>query len=366
MAANSVIAEDSCFTEFTKFNMCKKARELSDGMANMLPMKISQNMAWESVASFGKTIQGQIRLGYTRKHLEEQYKKSGLPISQAKQAMEKSAHNICKQEDPAARAFIGLGGNFRYIYSFIDGEHFITIDINNCDENKKDKDYISYIKRLAAEGNSNAQFDLASAFYVGRGVPKDYAYAFKWFKKASEQGHTESQFNLAQMYRQGLAVSKNYKLAFKWFMRSAKEGYAKSQNSVAVMYGKGLGVSKNHKLAFEWYKKAAAQGHPHSQNNLAYSYLKGIGTSINHKLAFKWYQKAAEQSEPNAEYSLAAMYARGSGTARDYVLAYMWATIASSRKTSGSIKLKKLLSKKMSRQQKSKAVNLANEWLKNH
>ena len=124
-------ANQECIKGLTKTDMCMKARQLSDEIATKLPMKMSQNMSWESVVAYGTTIQAHIRLSYDKKHLEETYKKTGLPLSHAKQAIEKSAAGIC-QQGTATRAFINLGGSFKYVYSFIDGEQFTTAVVSSC------------------------------------------------------------------------------------------------------------------------------------------------------------------------------------------------------------------------------------------
>lgn len=129
---NFVSANQECITGLTKMDMCEKARQLSNEIATMLPMKMSQNMSWESVAASGKTIQAHIRLSYDKKYLEETYKKAGLPLPRAKQAIQKSAASICQQDAPT-RAFISLGGSFKYIYSFVDGEQFTTAVVSSCE-----------------------------------------------------------------------------------------------------------------------------------------------------------------------------------------------------------------------------------------
>jgi len=129
--ANVVSGNQECIKGLTKTDMCAKARQLSDQIATILPMKMSQNMSWESVAAVGTTIQAHIRLSYGKKHLEETYKKAGLPLSYAKQAIQKSATSTCEENTPT-RAFVNLGGSFRYVYSFIDGERFTTAVVTSC------------------------------------------------------------------------------------------------------------------------------------------------------------------------------------------------------------------------------------------
>lgn len=127
----SVQANPDCIKGLIKIDMCAKARELSDGIALALPMKMSQNMGWESVMAIGTLVQAHIRLAYDRKTLESLYSANGLKISQATDMLKRSAMGICQEGKPT-RAFIDLGGTFKYVYSFVDGEKFTEIEVSSC------------------------------------------------------------------------------------------------------------------------------------------------------------------------------------------------------------------------------------------
>ncbi|WP_304352056.1 hypothetical protein [Comamonas testosteroni] len=124
-------ANSDCIKGIGKVDMCAKARSLSNEIASMLPMQMSQNMSWESVMAAGSTIQAHIRLSYDKNHLESAIKQAGVPLSNVKQAIQKSARNVCLENTPT-RAFIDLGGSFKYIYSYIDGNQFMTASVSKC------------------------------------------------------------------------------------------------------------------------------------------------------------------------------------------------------------------------------------------
>ena len=54
--------------------------------------------------------------------------------------------------------------------------------------------------RSAEQGNTEAQFSLATMYYRGQGVPQDYGQAAKWVQLAAEQGHAAAQSSLGNMY----------------------------------------------------------------------------------------------------------------------------------------------------------------------
>jgi TPR repeat protein len=57
-------------------------------------------------------------------------------------------------------------------------------------------------KAKAEKGEAVSQYNLGVMYDNGRGVPKDYKEAVKWFRKAAEQGHAKAHFNLGVMYLQ--------------------------------------------------------------------------------------------------------------------------------------------------------------------
>jgi len=69
-----------------------------------------------------------------------------------------------------------------------------------------------------------AQTLLGFAYYLGRGVPKDYVEARKWFLKAAQQGDADAQWILGTIYAEGKGVPKNYIQAYKWLNLSAAQG----------------------------------------------------------------------------------------------------------------------------------------------
>ena len=55
-------------------------------------------------------------------------------------------------------------------------------------------------KRLAAQGNVEAQVKLGVMYATGQGIPRDDAEALKWFRLAATQGNAEAQVYLGFMY----------------------------------------------------------------------------------------------------------------------------------------------------------------------
>jgi len=112
----------------------------------------------------------------------------------------------------------------------------------------------------AKQGDADAQFNLGSMYYQGKGVPKDYKQAYAWFTKAAEQGDADAQFNLGFMYNKGEGVPKDYKQAIYWYTKAAEQGDPLSQFNLGLMYYEGQGVPKDYIQTYAWWNIAASQG----------------------------------------------------------------------------------------------------------
>ncbi len=87
---------------------------------------------------------------------------------------------------------------------------------------------------LAAQGNAEAQFFLATMYGAGQGVPQDYKKSAEWLRKAAEQGNVKAQFNLGALYNEGQGVPQDYKEAAKWFRMAAEQGHVEAQFNLGL------------------------------------------------------------------------------------------------------------------------------------
>ncbi|MEY4635371.1 MAG: hypothetical protein RJA55_1169, partial [Acidobacteriota bacterium] len=78
-----------------------------------------------------------------------------------------------------------------------------------------------------------AQHKLGASYYIGQGVPQDYAQAVAWYRKAADQGDADSQYNLGVMYRNGQGVPQDYVESHKWRNLAASRASAENQKRYA-------------------------------------------------------------------------------------------------------------------------------------
>lgn len=76
----------------------------------------------------------------------------------------------------------------------------------------------------AAQGDAEAQFRLGMLYEFGRGVPRDFVQAAKWYRKAADQGNAKALIRFGQMYAHGQAVPRDSVQAAKWHEKAAAQG----------------------------------------------------------------------------------------------------------------------------------------------
>ena len=119
-------------------------------------------------------------------------------------------------------------------------------------------------------------------------------------KKMAQQGDAEAEFNLGWVYAYGEGVVRDMEEAGKWIRKAAEQGNAKAQGALGAMLAAGQGMAKDSTAAVYWLRKAAEQGVPQAQYNLAIAYAKGDGVAKDNAESVKWIQKAAEHGQANA------------------------------------------------------------------
>lgn len=116
----------------------------------------------------------------------------------------------------------------------------------------------------------------------------------------AERGDAVAQFTLGSCYANGRGVPRNYPEAVRWYLLAARQGYAPAQNRLGVCYYQGLGTPRNYAAAVSWYRRAAEQGNAAAQDNLGICYYSGRGVAQDFTEAARWYRLSAAQGDPTA------------------------------------------------------------------
>ncbi|MDE2739450.1 MAG: type VI secretion system-associated protein TagO, partial [Paracoccaceae bacterium] len=142
-------------------------------------------------------------------------------------------------------------------------------------------------------------------YYHGKGVPRDYVEAAKWWRLAAEQGHAEAQARLGALDFDGENVPQDYSEAVNRYQLAAQQGQAEAQLLLGFMYKHGEGVPQDVGETVKWFHLAAEQGHAEAQVQLGFMYKHGEGVPQDAGEAVKWFHLAAEQGHAEAHDSLA-------------------------------------------------------------
>ncbi|MBU5613211.1 tetratricopeptide repeat protein [Geomonas azotofigens] len=117
------------------------------------------------------------------------------------------------------------------------------------------------IRKLAEQGNPEAQMKLGVMLSSGVGVPLDKKEGLTWYEKSANQGYAPGQWNLAFAYIRGEVVPQDFKKAFGLLQLAADAGYDSAQYDLGMMYLQGLAVAApDQEKAEVWFRRAAAQG----------------------------------------------------------------------------------------------------------
>ena len=157
-----------------------------------------------------------------------------------------------------------------------------------------------FYKLAAAQGLTEAEFNLAMCYEAGTGVDVDFEEAKRWYARAAEKGDTDSEFCLGLCYDAGRGVDVDFGEARRWYARAAAKGDHDAQVNLGFLYEVGNGVEVDFDEAKRLYELAAAQGDDFAECNLGDLYADGLGVDVDLEEAKRWYERAASQGNEDA------------------------------------------------------------------
>ncbi|WP_333963136.1 tetratricopeptide repeat protein [Sphingomonas aurantiaca] len=162
---------------------------------------------------------------------------------------------------------------------------------------------------LAIAGDPDAQFNLAQAYKLGRGVPLDPALAESWFRKAALQGHLQAGDNY------GLALFQAGKKtdALPWLEKSAARGEPRTQLVLGTMLFNGDGIPRDFPRAYALMTRASASGLQSAAQTLAQmdQYISPTDREKGTALAQRYALQASSATPPRETAAKAGGQASG-------------------------------------------------------
>lgn len=154
------------------------------------------------------------------------------------------------------------------------------------------------LRSQAASGNGKAQWELASRYRDGTGVPKDDAEALKWAHQAADGGNADAMDFVGSAYLRGSLIKRNPVIALGYFKAAAGQS-AQAAFNLGQCYFGGQGTEQDVPRALEYWKKAAEAGHGRAAACAAMAYLSGEGVDCDAALARRLAERAAELNDPS-------------------------------------------------------------------
>lgn len=129
-----VLADERCLSQFTKFDVCKAAKQFHGEIVEMLPLRMNQNLTLSRALALGPELILYAVWDQTDAEIHQRLRsanttKDGL-ISTIQRMTEST---VCGQEETAA--FIRLGGRMSYHYTTSDGVPVTMVTIDQCPRN---------------------------------------------------------------------------------------------------------------------------------------------------------------------------------------------------------------------------------------
>lgn len=118
---------------------------------------------------------------------------------------------------------------------------------------------LAELRKLADQGDADAQWQIGVRFHNGEGVPHDDAQAMRWFHRAAEQGHVTAQATLGAYYWAGRGVPQDLSQAYFWSALALAQG---DENSKSRLEGLASQMTRAQVSAAR--QKAEAWIHQHN------------------------------------------------------------------------------------------------------
>lgn len=100
---------------------------------------------------------------------------------------------------------------------------------------------INAIRQKAQAGDAEAEYQLARAYYSGKGTAFDPKQGLQWLRKSADQNYAPAEFALGVIFQLGdQSVSKNPHEAATWFRKAAQQNNTDAQTRLATMLSQGL------------------------------------------------------------------------------------------------------------------------------
>lgn len=155
-----------------------------------------------------------------------------------------------------------------------------------------------YCLEAAEKGYAEAQCDIGWWYYSGHALVKyerRWDLALNFFRRAAAQGQSNALYNLGIMYRDGQGCRMNLDDALAFFRQAADLGLSSAQYQIGFWYQEGNSIlPRDLQKARHYFTLAAAQNHPMAYYALSLHHANGWKCRKDLQRAEDYLKKSAE------------------------------------------------------------------------
>lgn len=219
---------------------------------------------------------------------------------------------------------------------------------------------VELTRQAAAQGLSNALWNMAIIYHNGWGVEKNETEARQWcdralatgrlpyvvavgqlyesgevyplnvekalelYRKAAHRDSRDGGFEFGRCLMEGQGIAEDRLAAEKWLTKALDAGNFQAAELLGVLYQDGIGVSQDHQRAVSYFRQGAAAGDLRSTERLAIAYGQGKGVQQDDAEAARWYRIAADGGLIASQVNLGWAYEFGKGVPQSDTEAAVW------------------------------------------
>ena len=187
-------------------------------------------------------------------------------------------------------------------------------------ETETELDAISSLKKMADEGDANAQFNYGQLLEQGDVIDKDITAAATYYQLSANQGNCDGMVAWATLLLDR-GSDENFAEAARYLQLAVEQGNLVAMDTLATLYRYGIGVPINERQAVILFAKAAMKGNSEAQAHYGEMLQEGRGCYKNLQAAKKQYRMSAKGGCAKGMYKYAEMLCYGKGNKKKRSLA---------------------------------------------
>lgn len=181
-------------------------------------------------------------------------------------------------------------------------------------------------------GDSRAQYLLGQMSDSGLGpIALDPREAVRWYRLAAAKNHPEAQYALARAYALGRGVPQDKGQSLNWLKSAAGLDYEPAMLDLAELFDSGRGLEQDPMKATALIERAATFGNPDAQYHYAERLIAGTGIRKDETQAWTWFKRAADAGQPAALYRIGQVILAKHRSIEENIEAYALLTLATQR-----------------------------------